>query len=149
MPALCDLPLDQLLPHCRLPLPSCLPLEEAAWQELQRRALAGNDRAWDAWVALLWPALLAWIYHQLPDLAPTLAAELAQTLLLHAKRLHALAPAPLTTLQLASHFQGAIAHRSEALWARLVGKTNNPVPAVFTAIPLRRHAEDFATDERG
>lgn len=124
MPALCELSLDQLLPHCGLPLPSRLPLEEAAWQELQRRALAGNDRAWDAWVSLLWPVLLAWIYHQLPDLAPTLAAELAQALLLQFNSRQSHGRTPLTTAQLVTHFQGLIAQRSDTLWARMVGKTD-------------------------
>ena len=135
MPALCELSIDQLLPHCGLPLPSRLPQGEAAWQELQRRALSGNDRAWDALVGLLWPALLGWIYQQLPDRAPILVAELAQCLLLQFKRRQSHGPSLLTTVQLVTHFQGNIGPHYDDLWTRMVGKTDRHVSSAFPATP--------------
>lgn len=82
MPDLRDLPLDQLLLYCTPPLPSELPQREAAWCELQRRVLAGNEAAWDALVSALWDNVLTWLYARVPNLAPASAERLTQLVLL-------------------------------------------------------------------
>jgi hypothetical protein len=79
MPDLTILPLDQLLHYCAPLAQPLTPLAAAAWAELLRRALREqSDAAWDALVVGLWPAVLAWVYAQRPDLAPTAAELVAQ-----------------------------------------------------------------------
>ena len=79
MPELTTIPLEQLLQHCP-PLTQPLSLDaEAAWQELQRRALLQrNDAALDALVAQLWSAIFIWMYERMPDIVPADAELLTQ-----------------------------------------------------------------------
>jgi hypothetical protein len=71
MPTVNQMSLDQLIQQCvqclqKTPIHDC-----TQCRELLRRALAlGNDPAWDAFVILLWPFVLRWIYTATPDLAP-------------------------------------------------------------------------------
>ncbi len=79
MPDLTTIPLEQLLQYCPPLTQPLSPDAEAAWQELQRRALLQrNDAAWDALVAQLWSAIFIWIYERMPDIVPADAELLTQ-----------------------------------------------------------------------
>lgn len=79
MPDLTTLPLEQLLHRCPPLTQPLTPEDEAAWQELQRRALLQrNDAAWDVLVAQLWSVIFIWIYERAPDTAPATAELLTQ-----------------------------------------------------------------------
>jgi hypothetical protein len=79
MPDLTTIPLDQLLQRCPPLTHTLSPDAEAAWQELQRRALLQrNDAAWDALVVQLWSVIFIWIYERVPDIVPADAELLTQ-----------------------------------------------------------------------
>ena len=86
MPSVRKVPLQELIRQSTLTQATELLVAQAALHELLRRALyLGDEQAWDAAVACLWPTVLTSIYAGSPDITPTDAEFQAAQLILHFK----------------------------------------------------------------